>query len=132
MTNQRNPKIIRNIIIFYAGAILLAIVGGVIAALGQEVGSLLFILSPLVMVLIVRFLLGDGWRDAGLGLKFKENRGWYLFALLLFPVILPVVTAVNALLGFVSINMTVPELLPPAWMRFAMQLIPGVGLARLS
>jgi len=129
MTNQQNPKVIRNIIIFYVGAMLLAIGGGIIAASGQDVGSLLFILSPLVMVLIVRFLLGDGWKDAGLDLKFKENRGWYLFALLLFPVLFPVVTAVNALLGFISISMTVPELLPPALMRFAIQLIPGTIFA---
>lgn len=129
MTNQQNPKVIRNIIIFYVGAMLLAIGGGIIAASGQDVGNLLFILSPLVMVLIVRFLLGDGWKDADLGLKFKENQGWYLFAVLMGPVVFALVTAVNALLGFVSISMTIPELLPPALVRFAMQLVPGTFFA---
>jgi len=129
MINQHNPQIVRNIIIFYVGAMLLAIGGGLTATSGQDVGSLLFILSPLIMVLIVRFLLGDGWKDAGLDLKFKENKGWYLFAVLAFPIIFPVVTAVNVLLGFVSITTPFPELLAPALMRFAMQLIPGTVFA---
>jgi len=129
MKNQNNSEIVRNIIIFYVGALILAIGGGLIAASGQEVGSLLFILSPLIMIFIVRYLLGDGWKDAGLSLKIKENKGWYLFALLAFPIIFPIITVVNALLGFVSITMPFPELLAPGLMRFAMQLVPGTVFA---
>lgn len=66
MKSQEKPKVARNITIFYIGTLLMAIAGGIIMNSGQEAGGLLFILSPLVMVLIVRFLLGDGWKDAGL------------------------------------------------------------------
>jgi hypothetical protein len=86
MTNQPKNKTVRNIIILYVGVMLLAVGGGFVLASGQEAGGLLFILSPLVMVLIVRFLLGDGWKDAGLGLVLKRSWGWYLFALLVYPV----------------------------------------------
>lgn len=65
MTHEQRTKLVRNMVIFYAGALLLAAGGGMVMAAGQEVGGLLFILSPLLMVLVVRFLLRDGWQDAG-------------------------------------------------------------------
>ena len=89
METQQNNKVLRNMFIFYAGAMLLAVAGGLVMASGQEAGGLLFVFSPLVMVLIVRFLLGDGWKDAGLRLNFKKHWGWYLFALLFYPLVFP-------------------------------------------
>lgn len=124
MTIQLNNKVVRNIIIFYVGTMLLSIGGGIIMASREEAGGLLFILSPLVMVLIVRFLLGDGWRDAGLGLNIKKNWGWYLFALVVFLIVFPLVIAVNVLLGFTTLTMSVPELLPLLLTGFVIQLIP--------
>lgn len=124
MTGENRNKIVRNMIIFYIGTMLLAIGGGIILASGQEAGGLLFILSPLVMVLIVRFLLGDGWKDAGLGLNFKKKWGWYLFALLVYPAVYLVVIAVNVLLGFTTLTMSVRELLPILLAGFVIQLLP--------
>jgi membrane protease YdiL (CAAX protease family) len=129
MTNQQNKKVIRNTIIFYIGTMLLAIAGGIVMASGEEAGGLLFIISPLVMVLVVRFLLGDGWKDAGLSLNIKNNWGWYLFALLLYPAIFLVVLAVNVLLGFTTFTMTTSELLPLLLAGFVIQLIPRMLFA---
>ena len=122
-------KTIRNIIIFYAGTMLLAIGGGLVMASGQYAGGLLFILSPLVMVLIVRFVLGDGWKDAGLSLNLKESWGWYLFALLLYPIIFLITIIINMVLGFTTITMTVGELLPALLTGFAFQLLPRMFFA---
>ncbi len=129
MKSQEKPKVARNITIFYIGTLLMAIAGGIIMNSGQEAGGLLFILSPLVMVLIVRFLLGDGWKDAGLRLNFKNNWGWYLFALLLYPVVFTLVIAINVLLGFTTLTMTISELLSLLLAGFVIQLIPRMLFA---
>lgn len=124
MTAQHNHKSIRNIIIFYSGAMLLSIGGGIILASGQEAGALLFILSPLLMVLIVRFLLGDGWKDAGLHPNIKKHGRWYLFALVFYPVVFPAVIAINLLLGSASLTLTVSEFFPLLLAGFATQFVP--------
>ena len=124
MTNQPKNKIIRNISIFYLGTMMLAIGGGFVMVSGQEAGGLLFILSPLMMVLIVRFLLGDGWKDAGLGLNFKKSWGWYLFALLIYPGTFLVIITLNILLGFTTLAMSFAEILPILLSGFAIQFVP--------
>lgn len=129
MERAPDRRILRNIIIFYAGAMLLAVGGGLIMASGQEAGGLLFVLSPLVMVLIVRLLLGDGWKDAGLRLHIKEHGGWYLFALLFYPVVFPLVIAINVQLGFTTLTMAVGKLLPLLAVGFAVQFVPRMLFA---
>lgn len=111
MTTE-NGKSLRNIIIFYVGTLLLASGGGVIMASGQEAGGLLFILSPLLMVLIVRFFLGAGWQDAGLRLNLTKHWRWYVFALLLYFVLFPLIIAINVLLGFTTLTAGLAQLVP--------------------
>lgn len=123
MTTQQRNKTIRNIIIFYVGTILLSTGGGFIMASGQDAGGLLFILSPLLMVFVVRFLLGDGWKDAGLELNIKKSWGWYLFALLMYPIFFAVIITVNVLLGFTTLTMSISEMLPVVLTGFGMQFI---------
>jgi membrane protease YdiL (CAAX protease family) len=103
---------------------LLAVGGGFVLASGQEAGGLLFILSPLVMVLIVRFLLGDGWKDAGLGLNLKRSWGWYLFALLVYPVTFLLIIAINVSFGFTTLTMSIAKLAPVLLSGFAVQIVP--------
>lgn len=124
MITQQNKKVVRNIIIFYVGAMLLSIGGGVVMASGEEAGGLLFIISPLVMVLIVRFLLRDGWKDAGLGSNIKKSWGWYVFALLLYLITFSLAILINTLLGFTTLTMTISEFLPLLMAGFAVQLVP--------
>jgi membrane protease YdiL (CAAX protease family) len=61
----------------------LAITGGGALVAGYNAGGLIFILSPLVAAIIVRTLGGDGLR--GLGVGVHGPIGWYLLAILLFP-----------------------------------------------
>lgn len=129
MINQDANKIVRHMVIFYLGTLLVAIGGGILMAAGQEVGGLLFILSPLLMVLIVRFLLGDGWQDAGLRPHVKRSWGWYLFALLLYPLLFPTVIAINALLGFTTITLPMSQLLPLLLTGIAIQFVPRLFFA---
>ena len=129
MTNQEKSKIIRNIIILSVGTLLLATGGGFIMASGQEAGGLLFILSPLVMALVVRFLLRDGWKDAGLRLNIKESWGWYLFALLIYPIIYLLTISISSVLGFSTITGSVSEFIPVMLSGFAIQLVPRMIFA---
>ena len=129
MQEPPDPKVRRNIIIFYVGTLLLAIAAGLILQTGQDIGGLLFIFGPLLMVLVVRFLLGDGWKDAGLGPQFKKHWRWYLFALLLFPVLILAVISFNVLVGWTALALPVPELVGPLLGGFAGQLIPSLIFA---
>jgi hypothetical protein len=129
MTPRKNDKVVRNINFFYLGTLLLAAASGLMTASGQEAGGLLFILSPLVMVLTVRSLLGDGWQDVALGLKQKTSWGWYLFALLGMPVIFLIVIGINVPMGFTTLTLSIPELLPVLLASFAVQLIPRMLFA---
>lgn len=122
-------KTVRNIIIFYIGTILLASGGGFIMASGQDAGGLLFVLSPLLMVLIVRFFLGAGWQDAGLRFNLGKQWRWYLFALLLNLGLFPLVIAVNVLLGFATLNFSVGEILPVLLAGLATQFVPRLFFA---
>ena len=112
MTTQNRHRILRNTLIFYIGTMVLSIGGGFIMASGQEAGGLLFVLSPLLMVLVVRFLLGDGWQNAGLKLHLKKSWRWYVFALLFTLLVLPVVLVVNTFLGFAALTMPFSQVLP--------------------
>lgn len=124
MTTQNRHRILRNTFIFYIGTMVLSIGGGFIMASGQEAGGLLFVLSPLLMVLVVRFLLGDGWQNAGLKLHLKKSWRWYVFALLFTLLVLPVVLVVNTFLGFAALTMPFSQVLPLLLAGFAIQLVP--------
>ncbi len=88
----------------YAGGVLaLATLGGVVMSASDDpptsAGALLFVVSPIAMATALRTLGREGWADAGL--RLGRSRGWYLFALLLFPVLLAVPLLVGTATGAV-------------------------------
>ena len=121
---NQNSRIKRNIVLFVVGAYALSIGGGLLLAGGNEAGGLLFIIGPLLMTLLLRFFGGDGWRDAGLGLKLKDSWGWYVLSLLAYPLTFVIVIALGGLASVVSFNFTVPDLLPLLVVGFVANLIP--------
>jgi membrane protease YdiL (CAAX protease family) len=125
----QNPNIRRNIVIFVLGAYTLSIAGGVIMAGGNDVGGLVFVIGPLLMAVLLRFFGGDGWRDAGLGLKLKNGLGWYVFSLLAYPLTFVVVIALGVLAGVTSFNHSLPDLLSLLLAGFAANLIPRMVFA---
>jgi hypothetical protein len=72
----------------------------------QSLGWLLFLVTPLAMVLLLRLFAGDGWRDFGLKPHFKGNGKWYLFTLLFHPVSM----ALLLLLGVACGATIIPDL----------------------
>ncbi|NTW70094.1 MAG: CPBP family intramembrane metalloprotease [Chlorobiaceae bacterium] len=88
---QSKRSTIRNLWIFAFIAISIGWIGrGVDSLMGtpvgeEGVGQLLWIVAPLATALLLRTFAGDGWRDFGLTPELKEHSGWYLLALVLFP-----------------------------------------------
>lgn len=83
MEGFQRSKIIRNLIIYIVGVLALSVLGGYLLSKGKAEAALIFIISPTLMAVLLRFFEHDGWSDAGMRSgKFK----WYIFALLAFPV----------------------------------------------
>lgn len=121
----------RNIVLYIAGVLSLAAIGGWITAGGNEIGGLVFIISPTLMVLVLRFLGGDGWKDAGLGLQLG-HWPWYLFSLLVYPIVMTVVIGLGMIVGVTQVNGNLNALLPLFIAGFAAQLIPRMIFALLE
>jgi uncharacterized protein len=121
---SQNNKIKRNVAIYVICVWLLAMIGFVIAATVNGAGALLFFAGPMVMAVLLRFFGGDGWKDAGLGLKLKERWHWYLFSLLVYPIAITMVIALGVLFGMTTVNGDLYTLLPAFIVSMAGQFIP--------
>lgn len=98
MTTAR-PARWRNIAFYVTGVMVLSLCGGWIIADGQEIGALIFILSPVLMATLLRTFGREGWHDAGLRLRGEIK--WYLLAVLGFPLIFAGTLGLGALTGHV-------------------------------
>ena len=88
----------------------------------QSLGMLLWLIAPLVTVLFLRALAGDGWKDFGLMPSFKDNGTWYVVSLLIYPLAAVFVLTIGSMLGLVTFpNFSLSLLLSV----FAVGLIPA-------
>ncbi|WP_315092898.1 CPBP family intramembrane glutamic endopeptidase [uncultured Cellulomonas sp.] len=122
----RRPATRKAVLVYAAGVLILAALGGLVMASSDDpstsAGALLFVLSPTLLAVGLRTIGREGWADAGL--RLGRERGWYLLALLLFPVLFTVPLALGALTGDV-------HLAPGAGPRFAVLFATGF-VARLA
>lgn len=70
----------------------------------ENLGLLLWLLTPLATVLLLRWLGGDRWGDFGGRLHLKGNWGWYALSLLIYPLTIAVTLSLGALTGQVSLE----------------------------
>ncbi len=68
----------------------------------QQLGLLLWLILPLLTALLLRAFAGDGWQDFGLRPAFQDNAIWYVFSLLLYPLVAGLILAIGGALGFVT------------------------------
>lgn len=125
----QNSKIKRNIAIYIIGVLSLSAIGGVVTASGNETGGVIFIIGPILMMLLLRFFGGDGWKDAGLSLNIKESWPWYLFSLFVYPIIITMVIVLGSVLGVTQINGNLSSLLSAFGAGFAAQFLPRMIFA---
>ena len=105
-----NKKTLRNVILFSLAAISCGWIGvGVNQLLGEpsnleSLGSGIFIATPIVCMILLRLLGGDGWKDFPLKPRFKQNTRWYIFAIAVYPVVIGITLFVGSLLGWVDMS----------------------------
>ncbi|MDO4771890.1 CPBP family intramembrane glutamic endopeptidase [Porphyromonas sp.] len=112
MQNKKNTNRItsRNISIFAFVTVICGWIGiGLDRLLGQpsgmeSLGALIFIVTPLLCTILLRFFGGDGWKDFPLRPNLKQNIAWYLFALLVYPVVIGVTLFVGEMQGWVDVS----------------------------
>ena len=107
---RTNKKTLRNIILFSLVAISCGWIGvGVNQLFGEpsnleSLGSGIFIASPIVCMILLRLLGGDGWKDFPLKPRFKQNTRWYIFAIAVYPMVIGITLFVGKLLGWVDVS----------------------------
>ena len=107
---KTNKKTLRNVILFSLVAISCGWIGvGVNQLLGEpsnleSLGSGIFIATPIVCMILLRLLGGDGWKDFPLKPRFKQNSRWYIFAIAVYPVVIGITLFVGKLLGWVDVS----------------------------
>ena len=107
---RTNKKTLRNVILFSLVAISCGWIGvGGNQLLGEpsnleSLGSGIFIASPIVCMILLRLLGGDGWKDFPIKPCFKQNTRWYIFAIAVYPVVVGITMFVGKLLGWVDVS----------------------------
>lgn len=107
---KANKRTLRNVILFSFVAVVCGWVGvGVDKLLGQpsnleSLGALIFISSPILCMVLLRLLGGDGWKDLPLKPNFRRNARWYLFAIVVYPVVIGITLFVGKLFGWVDVS----------------------------
>lgn len=107
---KANKRTLRNVILFSFVAVVCGWVGvGVDKLLGQpsnleSLGASIFISSPILCMVLLRLFGGDGWKDLPLKPNFRRNARWYLFAIVVYPVVIGITLFVGKLFGWVDVS----------------------------
>lgn len=98
---QTITTIKRNVIIFAFFSTLCGWIGYVVDKvtgqahyenIGTEIGSgslgmLIWLVTPLICTIFLRSFGGDGWKEAGFSINFKNNKKLYLMSFLVYPLV---------------------------------------------
>jgi len=109
MKSDRNITI-RNLLIFTIIALGIGWVGvmvdGILPEQEEEetLGMAIWLISPLIVVIVLRSFFGDGWKDAGLKPNFKGNFNWYVIAFLIFPLVTGFTLLLGSSFGWIVLN----------------------------
>ncbi len=100
MARKYDKKTLRNVFIFTLVVLSCGWVGRLVdLKVGTDsngsLGQLIWLVSPLLATIILRSFMGDGWRDFGIRLKFRENLFPYFLSILLIPITTLIVVLVG-------------------------------------
>ena len=78
--------------------------------IGTEIGSgslgmLIWLVTPLICTIFLRSFGGDGWKEAGFSINFKDNKKLYLISFLVYPL----VTIIVIFLGLMTQGIRVTD-----------------------
>ena len=136
MDNNNQKRTKRNLIIFTFLVLGISVVAGLIDPFtvppGSEpgtsgLGQLLWLISPFMIMLLMRIFGGGGWSDLGIRLNFKGNGFWWLVSILIFPVAIGITIILGMLIGGLEMDATLisgfPAALLPAFIAAAFKNI---------
>ncbi|MDF2649373.1 MAG: family intrarane metalloprotease [Paenibacillus sp.] len=100
---------LRNVIIFSFIALSCGWIGRLVdLQVGTDengsLGQLIWIVSPLLAMVIMRSWMGDGWRDFSIKPRIKENMFLYVFSILFFPVMTAGIVGISLGLGWTDMT----------------------------
>jgi membrane protease YdiL (CAAX protease family) len=106
---ERHSPTLRNVIIFTLVVLASGWIGQAVnhfthQASEESLGMLIWLVSPLFAMIILRSFAGDGWKDIGLKPLLKGNLIWYSVALLIFPLITTICAWTGSALGWITMN----------------------------
>lgn len=113
MNSNNQNRTRRNLAIFILAVLGMAVLAGLIEPFtvppGAEpgasgLGQLLWLITPLIIMVLMRVFGGDGWSDLGLRPKFKGNGSWWLVSLLVFPAVILITIIFGTLLGGMDLD----------------------------
>lgn len=70
----------------------------------ETLGMAIWLVIPLLVVIVLRTFMGDGWKDAGLKPNISGNIKWYLISFLIFPLVTAVTLSAGYLLGWIDFS----------------------------
>lgn len=109
MQLDRN-KTIRNLWIFTIIALGIGWIGVIVDGMLPEqqeeetLGMGIWLITPLLVVIVLRTFFGDGWKDAGLKLNFKGNLEWYFAAFMIFPLVTGITVLFGSSMAWISLE----------------------------
>jgi len=113
MNSLDNKHTKRNLVIFIVSVLGLAWLAGVIEPLtippnaepdASGLGQLIWLLSPLVIMVLLRTFGGDGWGNFGMRPNFKRKGHWWLVSIFVFPVVITISVLIGSLFGGIELD----------------------------
>ncbi|MEX2514345.1 MAG: hypothetical protein WD398_15685 [Cyclobacteriaceae bacterium] len=70
----------------------------------ETLGMAIWLVTPLVLVVLLRTFFGDGWKDAGLKPNFKDKKKWYFVSFLIFPLVTLIILTIGKITGWIAFS----------------------------
>jgi membrane protease YdiL (CAAX protease family) len=91
MNDTYHRKTIRNLLIFSLVVLICGWIGRIVdLKVGMDatgsLGKLIWLVSPLLIMIVLRSFMGDGWKDFGFKPNFRRNLFLYTFCILFVPI----------------------------------------------
>jgi membrane protease YdiL (CAAX protease family) len=107
MNRKCDGKTLRNLLIFSLVVLVCGWIGRIVdlkveADATGSLGQLIWLVSPLLAMIVLRSFMGDGWRDFGFKLEFRRNLFSYSLSLLLIPVTTAIVVIIGRSLNLID------------------------------
>ncbi|HRJ29110.1 MAG TPA: CPBP family intramembrane metalloprotease [Cyclobacteriaceae bacterium] len=105
-----DKRAIRNLVIFIVVVLAIGWLGvwidQVIPDQPEEetLGMSIWLVVPLLLVIVLRSFMGDGWKDAGLSPNVRGNVKWYLISIFIFPVVTAITLAIGYGTGWIGFS----------------------------